>query len=312
MMLFHAACWFLLLSLSTARPVASTNDRPIIGILTQEVADDDMKPFGKTYIPASYVKYLESAGSRVMPVTLNQTEAEYKNIFKAINGLLLIGGSVDLETSAFAQTAKIFYRFALKANDIGDYFPIWGTCLGLQLLTVLVAEENVLSRTPAENIALALNLSTEAHSSRMFEKFPPDILASLSQEPLTGNFHHYGVTKEDFRNNVKLREFFSVLSTNTAIDGSVFVSTMEGKKYPFYGVQWHPEVNRFQWNPGYQFPHSENAVRVSSLLAEFFVGEGKKSLHHFSSPNEESKALIYNFNPVYVGNITAYEQVYFF
>ncbi len=51
-----------------------------------------------------------------------------------------------------------------------------------------------------------------------------------------------------------------------------------GRKYPFYGVQWHPEVNRFQWDPRYIFPHSSNAVRVSSLLAEFFVNEGNCSL----------------------------------
>ena len=34
----------------------------------------------------------------------------------------------------------------------------------------------------------------EAHSSRMFEDFPSDLMKALSQEPLTGNFHHYGVT----------------------------------------------------------------------------------------------------------------------
>ena len=50
---------------------------------------------------------------------------------------------------------------------------------------------------------------------------------------------------------------------------------LPGKKYPFYGVQWHPEVNRFQWNPRSHYPHSKNAVRVASLLAEFFVNEGK-------------------------------------
>lgn len=27
-----------------------------------------MKPFGRTYIPSSYVKYIESGGSRVMPI----------------------------------------------------------------------------------------------------------------------------------------------------------------------------------------------------------------------------------------------------
>lgn len=47
-----------------------------------------------------------------------------------------------------------------------------------------------------------------------------------------------------------------------------------GRKYPFYGVQWHPEVNRFQWNPHYSFPHSRNAVHVSSQLAQFLANEG--------------------------------------
>lgn len=105
--------------------------------------------------------------------------------------------------------------------------------------------------------------------------------------------------------NEKLKDFFSVLSTNIAENGLEFVSTMEGKKtfftlqitiykqrftvwmkwcgsagrkHPFYGVQWHPEVNRFQWDPRYNFPHSSNAVRVSSVLAEFFVNEGNYTL----------------------------------
>lgn len=38
------------------------------GILTQMVTDEPMKPFGNTYIPASYVKYIESGGSRVLPI----------------------------------------------------------------------------------------------------------------------------------------------------------------------------------------------------------------------------------------------------
>lgn len=288
------------------------NNRPIMGILTQEVTDDDLKRFGNTYIPTSYVTYIESGGARVMPIMLNQSFAEHEKIFRSLNGLLLIGGSVNLETSEFAHIAEFYFRLAIKANDEGDYFPIWGTCLGLQLLTVLVAGENLLSRTIAENVSYPLNFTTEVQSSRMFTDFPPNLLKALSQEPLTANFHHFGVTKEAFMGNEKLNGFFSILSTNVAENGPVFVSTIEGRKYPVYGVQWHPEVNRFQWDPHYNFPHSSNAVRVSSLLAEFFVNEGRRSLHHFSDTAEENRALIYNYNPVYVANVSAYEQSYFF
>lgn len=100
-------------------------------------------------------------------------------------------------------------------------------------------------------------------------------------------------------------------------------------------MQWHPEVNRFQWKRGMNFPHSRHAVRLSSLLAEFFINEGnpywkeatllressliflpwflgRRSLHHFEDPEEEASSLIYKYNPIYAANITGYQQIYFF
>ncbi|KAK1892299.1 Gamma-glutamyl hydrolase [Dissostichus eleginoides] len=225
--LFFACCFCYSIARPTKLNQEASNDRPVIGILTQMISDKAMKPFGKTYIPSSYVKYIESGGSRVMPISL-----------------VFIGGAVDLEKSDYARVAKIFYRLALKANDNGDFFPIWGTCMGMQLLTVLVAGKSLLEKTTAENVALPLNLTS-------------------------------------------------------------------GKKYPFYGVQWHPEVNRFQWERKINFPHSAHAVQLSSLLAQFFVNEGRRSLHQFDNPEEEASSLIYNDTPVYAGNFTEYEQIYF-
>lgn len=104
-------------------------------------------------------------------------------------------------------------------------------------------------------------------------------------------------------------------------------------------MQWHPEVNRFQWDRELNFPHSRHAVQLSSLLAEFFTNEGngsiqanfravpaplrnppspvclrlgRRSLHHFEDPEEEASSLIYNYTPVYGVNISKYEQIYFF
>lgn len=288
------------------------NDRPVIGILTQIVTDDVLTPFGSTFIPAEYVKYVESGGSRVMPIRLTHTTEEYEDIFRKINGLLFIGGASNLQTSDFARVAKIFFKLALKANDEGDFFPIWGTCLGMQLLTVLVSGENLLEKATAENVTFPLNLTADAYSSRMFRDFPEDFMKILTQEALTGNFHHYGLTVETFQKHEILHNFFTMLSTNIAVNGLRFVSTMEAKRYPFYGVQWHPEGNAFLWSRGLNFSHSAHAVHLSSLMAEFLVSEGRKSSHHFDNPAEEASSLIYNFTPVYIANVCKYEQAYFF
>lgn len=38
----------------------------------------------------------------------------------------------------------------------------------------------------------------------------------------------------------------------------------------------------------------------------------RKNFHRFQSKEEEIKALIYNYNPVYTGNASAFEQIYLF
>lgn len=46
------------------------NDRPIIGVLAQEISAHLSSHFeyAKSYIAASYVKFVEGAGGRVVPV----------------------------------------------------------------------------------------------------------------------------------------------------------------------------------------------------------------------------------------------------
>ena len=76
------------------------NDRPIIGILAQECQPYFTEELCSTsYIAASYVKYIESAGARVVPVLINQPEEYYQTIFDSTNGLLIPGGDVSLVDS---------------------------------------------------------------------------------------------------------------------------------------------------------------------------------------------------------------------
>ncbi|XP_032890358.1 gamma-glutamyl hydrolase-like [Amblyraja radiata] len=275
------------------------NDRPVIGILVQ-LAREDLTFRAKMYIAAPNVKHLESAGCRVTPVRLYLSESEYERIFYSINGILLPGGAVDVQSSEFARVSGIFYRLAIQAADRGDYFPVWGTCLGHQLLTALTSGHNLLSLTDTGRVALPLLFTPEIKSCRMFRDFPPETMRALGENSLTGHFHKYSITLEDFEANEKLRSFYRIVSTNTDPQGITFVSTMEAIHYPIYGTQWHPEGNRYFWKKNFDFLHCPLGVRMSYLLAEFFVNEARKSLHCFSSREEEEAALINNCIPTYV------------
>nr|XP_006113705.1 gamma-glutamyl hydrolase [Pelodiscus sinensis] len=297
-------------ALAAARPPGS-NERPIIGILAQECDFTGFHRFGSSYIAASYVKFLESAGARVVPIRLNRTEEEYDQIFQSINGVLFPGGGVDLKTSEYSRVAKMFYNKALQANDKGDYFPVWGTCLGYEELTYLTSEEVLLTWTDTEDFAFPLNFTTAVKSSRMFKNFPDDLLQKLATEPLTAHFHHWSLSMKNFTNNEKLRNFYKVLTTNTHADVE-FISTMEAHKYPIYGVQWHPEKNPFEWKISAGISRSPSAMKVAHYTADFLVNEARKSLHYFPNKDEETKALIYNYIPVFTAEFSSFEQVYFF
>ncbi|XP_062419955.1 gamma-glutamyl hydrolase-like [Pungitius pungitius] len=193
-------CVFLCAAhLCAAGTIQLFNPRPVIGVLAQENLPGDKFARGSSYIAASYiaasyVKYLEGAGARVVPIRINLTEEEYAHIFGSINRLLLPGGDVDLQKSQFSRAARIFYRLAVKANDGGDHFPIWGTCQGLQQLSVITAHKNLLTLTDTKAVALPLTLTPAAQSSRLFRSFPKDLLQSVAEENITSNFHNWSLS----------------------------------------------------------------------------------------------------------------------
>ncbi|XP_058487531.1 zgc:171566 [Solea solea] len=287
------------------------NYRPIIGVLAQENRSADEFAQGSSYIAASYIKYLEGAGARVAPIRMGLKDKEYVRLFYSINGLLLPGGDIDLHTSNSNRVARIFYRLALRANNTKDYFPIWGICQGFQQLSFFTANKYLLTQTNTKGVALPLNFTQEAQSSRLFQSLPSDVLQCLAKENITSNFHKYSLSMQNYTENPKLRMFYRILSTN--IDKGVeFISTMEGYRYPFYALQWHPEKCPYEWVDKPGMVHTTSATRTCFYTACFFISEAIKNSHRFSCPKEEEKALIYNYPPFFTSMDAIFIQNYYF
>ncbi|XP_046552520.1 gamma-glutamyl hydrolase A-like isoform X2 [Haliotis rubra] len=296
----------VLVTAVTARHV-TYNNRPVIGVLAQAT---DSKTHGDTYIPANYVKYLEQAGARVVPVRVREQVTYYVKLFSQINGVLFPGGSVGIVSSDYAKAARILYDMAVKANDAGDHFPLWGTCQGFQLLTNLTARHNLLQPTDAENISLPLDLTPDAKSSRLLGRLSQKTLHILTTENVTPNFHHYGLLLETFNQTKSLTSFYRPISTNRGRKGKVFVSTIEAFKYPFYGTQWHPEVINFDWNPKQALDHTSNGVLISHYFSSFFINEARLSGHKFPNVQAAADAVIENFHVNYQNDGTFMETYY--
>lgn len=198
-------------------------------------------------------------------------------------------------------------------NDRGEYFPLWGTCLGFELLMYL-GNNNTEPLVPcaAESIPLSLDFKYDFKDSRLFTNAPQVVIDILSSEKVTANFHHYCVTEDDFK-KFGLDQDWTVISTNKDKNGLDFISTVEHKKYPYYGVQYHPEKNLYEWYESSTILHTANAVQASQYFAQFFIEESRKSLHKFKTAGETNRFLIYNFPAYFTGrNESAFLQTYVF
>ncbi|XP_057308322.1 gamma-glutamyl hydrolase A-like [Hydractinia symbiolongicarpus] len=290
------------------------NNRPTIGVLTQKVHSAFSPQVKKSegYIAASYVKYLEMAGAQVVPILATMKPKAVRKLVRSINGALFPGGAAPLDDSPFYETASVIYHEAKKLNDKGVHFPLWGTCLGFETLHNLAAEENILMDVVAENISMELNFTQHAFRSRLFEDMDKKMMQDLMFEKITLNMHHSGISPELYGTNLKLNAMYRVLSTNFDEKGVEFVSTVEGIKYPFYGTQWHPEKNLFEWTTREAINHSPEAVAVAQYLSNFFVNEARKNFQKFKSVKEEIKHSIFKYAPIFSGGTSLFEQVYVF
>lgn len=286
-------------AVAPSHATSSVNNRPVIGILTEQV-------YGKnvSFIAADYVKFLESAGARVLPIMSNSSTEELKAVFNIINGVLFPGGALYLNSSHYGKAGSFLYDLAIKANDNGDYFPLWGTCLGFELLGYLATSKNysVLSSVDAENLSLPLDFKylkrESANSNHLFSGLSSEEMKRF-EEPLTFNNHHFAITVNTFLSNLKLHNFFNILSTSKDRNGIEFVSSMEAVRYPFYGVQWHPEKSGFEWNEEQAISHSQHAVWAMQTLADFFINEARRSNHTYSDGGVFK--LIYSYQATYTG-----------
>ncbi|XP_022703088.1 gamma-glutamyl hydrolase-like [Varroa jacobsoni] len=299
----------------TSLPLASSYDvyeRPVIGVLTQEFIGDrwDQQP----YIAASYVKFVESGGARVVPIDINRNDSYYHNLLDQLNGVLFPGGDVDVHNSGYGRAGQLIYDYAKQRNEAGDYFPLWGICNGFEMLIYLSVDDYVLTACDSHNQAKPLHFLPDTYRSRLFGKnLPGDVLNYLTHKNTTINFHRWCLTPQNFIGS-GVNKVFNQLATNKDINGIEFVSALEAKAYPFYGVQFHPEKNLFEWTTRANhnnIPHSAEAIRVAQYFAEFFVNETRKSKHRMRE-DFFAREAIYNYNPEYTQDQLIFTQTYFF
>ncbi|KAI2507748.1 gamma-glutamyl-peptidase [Fragilaria crotonensis] len=248
---------------------------PVVGILSEPITTIDNET--EYMIAASYVKWLEVSGARSIPIPYDATPMQVDDIFSQIDGVLFPGGG----GKSLPIAARRIWQLANEVNAReGGSLPIWGICLGFEYLLMLASENDDILEGgfDAENISLPLHLyPRESSRSTLYA----GIEDTVQTHNITLNNHAFGISPRRFGRNSKLTSMFRVTSFNRDRQGRYFVSTIESKNpkaFPYYGVQYHPEKNAFEYAtyPGTDIPyeaidHSPEGLMLTTHLGHFFA-----------------------------------------
>ena len=167
----------------------------------------------------NYIHWVKQAGAT--PVVIKTPDVDLTHI----QGFVWVGGSLETIQPAsmrtFLETLRKTFNHAVAQNRAGISFPIWGVCLGFQLLALVRSGSLSKARNAAtRKIHLRGRLATAVRDLR------PNSMVGLYN-------HKYGLRPP-------YPSYLTPTSEETDAQGP-FLTSFQFKKYPFYGTTWHPE-----------------------------------------------------------------------
>jgi gamma-glutamyl hydrolase len=304
--------------LSSCQSNQTLNLRPIIGILTLPSEFPDVyNPANYSYLAASYVKFVEAGGARVVPVQYDLPQENLTTLFSYLNGWLFTGGSEDLYVNntmtQYGQTVQYILNSAINASANGVWTPVWGTCQGFQYIAYLLSQNNSIgiSLTTLDNVAMNLTWNTtNFQKSRTFQNLPSDLYTKLTTNELVFFAAQHTIDPNAWSENPTLAADITPIAYVPTSDG-IYVAYIEGTNAPIYASQFHPEKVTFEWDEYENIPHSFDAIRFEQYLGNWFANETRKNLNQFPNETYAATFVAENFNTTIL-NTSSFQQIYVF
>ena len=84
-----------------------------------------------SYMAASYIKWLESAGALVVPIEFDLPKPKILGLLRQLNGVVLIGGGIDNSKTHtheqflhYQDAVNYVINYSIYQNGIGNYYPL--------------------------------------------------------------------------------------------------------------------------------------------------------------------------------------------
>jgi gamma-glutamyl hydrolase len=283
---------------------------PVIAILANSQPDDSVDIPGSR-VNYQYVRWLEQSRAEAVVIQPWYTQNQVEEILSKVNGVLWQGGDRNLKINGkFENVARIILSYIINLYDTkGISLPLWGTCQGFELLhSLLVNTTDVLTHFNASNIRSPIQLdSNQLENSKMFSDFSLSDVYNLQNLNTTAQFHNLGIDDSQYEKYPILKNTLSITSHGLDLNNKSYIATVEGVKYPFYAIQFHPEMVAYTKDDQNGVPQSMEAIKISQLFSNFFVSEAMKNNHTMTNEEKREYDFINSFE-----NTPVFSEDYYF
>jgi gamma-glutamyl hydrolase len=232
----------------------------MIGIITAANIKQDIE-CEHSYMKLAYLHWIEMSGEQAILIPYDIKEKELDVLLSRLQGVVWVGGAIentkkhtDEQYTTMINTLFYCYQYAISENDKGNYYPIWATCLGFDFLIMFA---NYIPSLKESLLPFSLHGSYPCTFTKTETKlkkwFSPQLRKQMKKQACVFHNHIYG--------NKTVPDTVDIVSIQ---DG--FLNMIEFKKYPFYGVQFHPEQ-----------PHTDLGIEVARQFSLFFKNECSKN-----------------------------------
>jgi gamma-glutamyl hydrolase len=214
-----------------------------------------------SYVYTSYIDWVSMSGEKSIIIPYTISESNLRTLLNRVQGVIFTGGAIQnkklhssKQYTQLINTLFFIYKHAIRENNKGNYYPIFGTCLGHEILLMFATnKENLLESLHSHHKHGIFPLHLNPQST-LGKWFTPNMRAKMKKTPCATHSHKYG-------NDIGSIPGIRIMST---LD--TFIDSIEFEEYPFYGVQFHPER-----------PSTPFAVSVSLQFSLFFKHECSKN-----------------------------------
>lgn len=251
-----------------------------------------------------YVRWLESAGIRVVPLFAYWPTEKKLDLLSKVNGALLPGGTITGQ--AFTDyignvTAIIEYALNTEGEADREEFLLWGTRQGMQVISIVINNRNEdVLKCDYEGMypsMLPLDFTTYQPYSVMFgaDASKRGIVDDLANYNTTVNYHHCGVHPSVWAPTLTANSH--IISTNTDVKGKLFISSFEivggAQKNNIFATQYHPERAPYEFDEDAVY-RLEQTLAVSNYHAMFVRQRAMRNAqrHTFGPETAETAKLI--------------------